>query len=107
MRTLAAELADLAPVLVTAEPKEEVFGTRGVDVMLREYQGAYYLFAVNVTRAPQRLHLLLYNLLPLRSAQGLLRSRKPRLQNGVFDADIEPLGVGIYRLEKSIGQAAR
>ena len=107
VRTLAAELADLAPVLVTAEPKEEVFGTRGVDVMLREYQGAYYLFAVNVTRAPQRLHLLLYNLLPLRSAQGLLRSRKPRLQNGVFDADIEPLGVGIYRLEKSIGQAAR
>ena len=99
VRTLAAELAELTPVLVTAEPEEEVIGTREVDVMLREYRGAYYLFAVNLTRSPQRLHVPLYDLPPLRRVEGLFRSRTPRLQNGIFDADIEPLGVGIYRLE--------
>ena len=102
VRTLAAELTELTPVLVAPEKRNGVRiigGSQGVDAMLREYEGAYYLFTVNFTRSSRRVRLRFGGLPPLSYVEALFRSRQPRLQNGALEADIEPLGVGIYRLE--------
>jgi len=102
VRTLAAELAELTPALVAADRGDAVRVTgdsQGVDVMLREHQDAFYVFAVNVTQSPRRVRLHFRGLPPLGYAEALHRARPPRLRRGVLEAELEPLGVGVYRLE--------
>ena len=99
VRDLAAELNQLGPVLMAPDPGEELSGGPGVDLMLKRHEDAYYLFAVNLTPSPRRLRLPLDELAPVTGGEVLYHGRQPRLQNGMFEADIEPLGVGVYRLE--------
>ncbi|MCC7260988.1 MAG: hypothetical protein IT369_00565 [Candidatus Latescibacteria bacterium] len=103
MRTLAAELAPLGPVLTAPVPLlaqvECVDGSQGVQAMLREYRGQYYLFVVNCRAAAQRTRFRLRGLPSLARVEALYQSQAPALQDGLLVIDLAALGAGIYRLE--------
>lgn len=102
MRALAAELGALGPVLAAPAPlaqAESADGPQGVEAMLREYQGQYYLFVVNCRAAAQRARFRLRGLPALARVEALYQSQAPALQDGLLVIDLAALGVGIYRLE--------
>ncbi len=102
MRALAAELAPLGPVLTAPVPLvqvENADGATGVETMLREYRGQYYLFVVNCRAAAQRARFRLRGLPSLARVDALYQSQAPALQDGLLVIDLAALGAGIYRLE--------
>ena len=102
MRTLAAELSELTPALVAPEwngrGSTKVAG-QGVDLMFKQLEGAYYLFVVNSTRKVQKVRFSPRELPPFGQIEALHRAPRPRRLNGGFEADLGPLGAGVYRLE--------
>lgn len=102
MEILAGELRALTPVLVEPESPQEIGlqdGDPGVDIALRQHQGDYYLLVVNTTLSMRRVRMELRGLPPLSRLEALGRSGPARLQDGRFEADLEALGTGAYRLE--------
>lgn len=102
MRALAAELGALGPVLTAPVPLAQVESAddpQGVEAILREYQGQYYLFVVNCRAAAQRARFRLRGLPALARVEALYQSQAPALQDGLLVIDLAALGAGIYRLE--------
>jgi len=102
MRALAAELAPLEPVLtapVSGAQPENTDGVPGVEALLREYRGQYYLFVVNCRAVAQRTRFRLQGLPALARAEALYQSQAPALQDGLLVIDLAAWGAGIYRLE--------
>lgn len=102
MRALAAELSALGPVLAaptTLAQVENADGPQGVEAMLREYQGRYYLFVVNCRASAQRARFRLRGLPALARVEALYQSQAPALRDGLLVIDLAALGAGIYRLE--------
>lgn len=102
MELLAGELRGLAPVLLEPESVLESGlqdGDPGVDLALRQHQGDYYLLVVNTTLSLKRVRVVLRGLPSLARVEALGRSAPARLQDGRFEADLEALGTGVYRLE--------
>jgi hypothetical protein len=104
MQVLAGELRGLTPVLLEPESVLQPGlqdGDPGVDLALRQHQGDYYLLVVNTTLSLRRVRVALRGLPSLARAEALGRSAPARLQDGRFEADLEALGTGVYRLEAS------
>lgn len=104
VRTLAVELAELTPVLVAPDWSGRIdqrVGEPGVDIMIKQYEKSFYLFVVNYTRTPQRVRFSTRDLPPFSRAQALYRASRLRRQNGLLEANLAPLGVGVYRLESA------
>ena len=102
VRTLAAELADLAPALVAPDWGDGagvVEGGKPVDVMLKAHEGAFYLLAVNYSARIQDVRLRASALPVFSRVEALHRTPLPRLAAGRLEVTLGPLGVGVYRLE--------
>lgn len=103
MRLLAAELAPLGPVLTAPVPLQAqvecLDASQGVETLLREYRGQYYLFVVNCRASAQRVRFRLRGLPSLARVEALYQSQAPALQDGLLVIDLAALGAGIYRLE--------
>jgi len=102
MRTLAAELSELTPALVAPEWNRRgsrMVDIQGVDIMFKQLEGAFYLFVVNSTHKSQKVRFSTRELPAFSQIEALHRAPRPRRQNGAFEADLGPLGVGVYRLE--------
>ena len=100
VQLLAAELAELGPVLLQEEHSLE--GQRaggGVEVSIKEYQRDFYVFAVNVAEESRRLDLRLEGLPPIRRAEVLRGQAVPTLANGRLAAELGPLGTAVFRLQ--------
>jgi len=100
VRGLAAELKELVPVLVRPEYGTGPRGAGvGVEISLREYEGDFYLFAVNVDAGSRRLVWRLDELPPIGRAQVLHGTAELSLRNGRIEAELDPLGTAVFRLE--------
>ena len=98
------------PALVAADwvgVEQTGYGTKvpsggaGVDVMLKQADGGYYLFAVNITEQIQTLRLGGMGWPLISGAEPLHRAPEPRWVEGRLEAELAPLGVGVYRLKTS------
>ena len=100
VQDLAAELAELGPVLLQEEHRLEAQPAGGeVEVAVREYNRDFYVFAVNVAAEPRRLDLRLAGLPPMRRAEALHGRAVPTLANGRLAAELGPLGTAVFRLQ--------
>lgn len=98
VQRLAAELAELGPVLLQEEHRLDAAGG-GVEVAVKEYKRDFYVFAVNVAEEPRRLDLRLAGLPPMRRAEVLHGQAVPTLANGRLAAELGPLGTAVFRLQ--------
>ena len=99
VQALAAEMSELAPVLVQPDHPVAKGGGAGVEVAVREYQSDYYVFAVNVEAVPRRLDMRLDGLPPVSRVHPLYGAAAAALGAGRLSAALEPLGTAVYRLE--------
>ena len=100
VQRLAAELAELGPVLLQeAHPLEAHPAGIGVEVAVKEYNRDFYVFAVNVAEEPRRLDLRLAGLPPMGRAEVLYGQAVPTLANGRLAAELGPLGTAVFRLQ--------
>jgi hypothetical protein len=97
VRTLAAELKALAPVLV--QPEHRGLSGGEVEVALKKHGNALYVLAVNVEKTSRRLRLSLAGLPPPGRAERVYGQGSPRLRGGVLEAELGPLGTAVYRVE--------
>ena len=100
VQRLAAELAELGPVLLQEEHslKAQPAGA-GVEVAVKEYKRDFYVFAVNVAEEPRRLDLRLADLPPMGRAEVLQGQAIPTLANGRLAAELGPLDAAVFRLQ--------
>ena len=101
VRTLATELAELAPVLVEPDCNDcirSVERDEGVDIMLKNHRGEYYLFAVNSTHKSKRVRCRFSGLRSFSEVEAMYHSSSHRWRGDVFEVRLAPLGVGVYRL---------
>ncbi len=97
---LAAELAELGPVFLQGEHRLAAQPTSGeIAVAIKEYKGAFYVFAVNVAEDSRRLDLRLEGLPPMGRAEVLGGQAVPTLANGRLAAELGPLGTAVFRLQ--------
>ena len=100
VQRLAAELAELGPVLLQEAHRLEAQSAGiGIEVAVKEYKGDFYVFAVNVAEESQRLDLRLEGLPPMGRAEVLHGQAVPTLANGRLAAELEPLGTAVFRLQ--------
>ena len=100
VQRLAAELAELGPVLLQEEHRLETQSAGGgVEVAVKEYKRDFYVFAVNVAEEPRRLDLRLAGLPPMKRAEVLHGQAVPTLGNGRLAAELGPLGTAVFRLQ--------
>ena len=100
VQRLAAELAELGPVLLQKEHRLESPPTSGeVAVAIKEYKGDFYVFAVNVAEDSRQLDLRLEGLPPMGQAEVLRGQAVPTLANGRLAAELGPLGTAVFRLQ--------
>ena len=100
VQRLAAELAELGPVLLQEEHSLEAqLAGAEIKVAIKEYNRDFYVFAVNVAEDPQRLDLRLEGLPPMGEAEVLYGQAAPMLANGRLAAELEPLGTAVFRLQ--------
>ena len=97
---LAAELAELGPVLLQEEHRlESQAAGAEVEVVVKEYKRDFYVFAVNVAEEPRQLDLRLTGLPPMGRAEVLHGQAVPTLANGRLAAELGPLGTAVFRLQ--------
>ena len=109
VRSLATELKELTPALVTPDweadggfgLREELSAGAGVDVMLKKVDGEYYLFAVNVTGQRRTLRFGGLGLTRFSDVEPLHQAPEPHVVDGRLEVNLAPLGVGVYRLKSS------
>jgi hypothetical protein len=97
------QIRDLAPVLnspalpggLTVQSSNS--GARAA-VMLKHYDGAAYVFAVNLANQPTRATFTLRDPDPARQAQALGESRLIPVQGQTFADDFAPYAVHLYKL---------
>ncbi len=100
VQRLAAELAELGPVLLQEEHRLEAQSAGGgVEVAVKEYKRNFYVFAVNVAEERRRLDLRLEGLPPMGRAEVLHGQAVPTLTNGRLAAELGPLGTAVFRLQ--------
>ena len=100
VQRLAAELAELGPVLLQeAHGLEAQPAGIGVEVAVKEYKRDFYVFAANVAEEPRRLDLRLAGLPPMGRAEVLYGQAVPTLANGRLAAELGPLGTAVFRLQ--------
>ena len=99
VQALAAEMSELSPVLVQPDYAAERSGGASVEVAVKEYQGNYYVFVVNVETVPRRLDMRLDGLPPISQVHPLHGAVEATLGAGRLSAVLEPLGTAVYRLE--------
>lgn len=100
VQNLAAELAELGPVLLQEELRLEApLSGGGVEVAVKEYKRDFYVFAVNVAEEPRRLDVRLAGLPPMGRAEVLHGPANPTLANGRLAAELGPLGTAVFRLQ--------
>jgi len=100
VQTLARELAQLAPVLVQpsydAEPRQV---GRGIEAIVKAYEDTIYVFAVNIDNQPRRFEMRMAGLPPVNQAEIVYGLADPVLGSGRLLAELEPLGMAVYRLQ--------
>lgn len=97
---LAAELAEVGPVLLQEEHRLEAQAAGGgVEVAVKEYNRDFYVFAVNVAEEPRQLDLRLAGLPPMGRAEVLYGQAVPTLANGRLAAELGPLGTAVFRMQ--------
>ena len=99
VQRLAAELAELGPVLLQEEHGLEAQASGGVEVAVKEYKRDFYVFAVNVAEEMQRLDLRLEGLPPMGRAEVLYGQAVPTLASGRLAAELGPLDTAVFRLQ--------
>ncbi len=100
VQRLAAELAELGPVLLQEELSLEAQPAGGgVKVAVKEYKRDFYVFVVNVAEESRRLDLRLEGLPPMGRAEVLHGRADPTLANGRLAAELGPLGTAVFRLQ--------
>jgi hypothetical protein len=108
VQALAAELHEVTPALVSPDWDDaggfglgELSAGAGVDVMLKQVDDGYFLFAVNITGDFRTVRLTGPGLPRFSEAEALYQAAEPRLVDGRLEANLAPLGVGVYRLKSS------
>ncbi len=105
---LTRRLSFLSPVLISGDvaqprapislsgPEKDACGRPSVTLLVKEHEGAVYVFAVNATRETVRARVFLGRDC---SAEGrvLFEERQVRAEDGAFEDEFAPLGVHIYR----------
>ena len=100
VQRLAAELAELGPVLLQEEHSLAAQPTDAeIKVAVKEYKRDFYVLAVNVAEDPRRLDLRLEGLPPMRRAEVLHGQAVPTLANGRLAAELDPLAAAVFRLQ--------
>ena len=102
VRSLAAELVELTPVLMAPERRSavQVVGSgQAVDAVLKEQGGVFHLLVVNHTEELHRARLRFASGLFFKAVEARYASPQATLRQGELEIDLKPLGVGIYRLE--------
>ncbi len=100
VQRLAAELAELGPVLLQEEHSLAAQPTdAGIKVAVKEYKRDFYVFAVNVAEDPRPLDLRLEGLPPMGRAEVLHGQAVPTLANGRLAAELDPLAAAVFRLQ--------
>ncbi len=95
------QIRELAPVLnsPTIEKRLTVKAPRpAIATMLKQVDGAYYIFAVNLENAPVRAEFTLADAPAKSEAQALDETRVVPVSNGTFADDFGPYAVHRYRL---------
>jgi hypothetical protein len=95
------QIGALAPVLnspTVTEPATAIAKDSPVDVMVKRYGGATYLFAVAMREAPTRALFTLRGLSGQRTVEVLGEDRTREAKDGVFDDDFKSWDVHLYRL---------
>ena len=101
VRTLATELSELSPVLVEPDCNDCVRSLErdeGVDIMLKNHRGEYYLFAVNSSQAWKQVRCRFSGLRSFSQVEAMHHSPSSRWRGDVLEIQLAPLGVGVYRL---------
>ncbi len=101
VRTLATEIAALAPVLVEPDCNDCIRSLErdeGVDIMLKNHRGEYYLFVVNSTLESKQVRCRFSGLRSFSQVEAMHHSRSYRWRGDVLEVQLAPLGVGVYRL---------
>ena len=101
VRTLATELSELSPVLVEPDCNDCVRSLErdeGVDIMLKNHRGEYYLFAVNSSQAWKQVRCRFSGLRSFSQVEAMHHSPSGRWRGDVLEIQLAPLGVGVYRL---------
>ena len=102
VRRLAKELETLSPILVAEDRTSRVRrvgGSGELQIMLREVEREYYLFAVNPTHGVRQAEYRIEGLLPVTGVEAVAGT--PSLTaapDGRLHLELGPLGTGVYRL---------
>ena len=104
LRQINAQLKELAPVLDTRPIGNGVTVSSSnaaapVDVLLKRFGGATYLFAVGMRDANTRATFSLKRIPAVATAEVLGEGRSVAVSDGVFDDDFSPYGVHLYRVK--------
>ena len=74
-------------------------GGRGVEALIKKHGDDIYVFAVNVDKEPRRFEMPLEDLPPVNRVRTLYGLADSVLEKGRLVAELEPLGMAVYRLE--------
>lgn len=101
MKALAGELRTLSPALLVPDSKRKlaVSGAGdGIDVMIKEVDGAAYVFAVN---GGEKALKASFDLTGCRAESGevMFEKRELPVSGGAWSDAFEPLGVHVYKLK--------
>jgi len=93
---LSDDVAQPKPPAVLSGPEKDVCGRPSVTLLLKEHEGAVYVFAVNATREAVRVRIST-DRTGLSEGEVLAESRQVRMDGSSFEDVFAPLGVHIYR----------
>ena len=103
VRSLAAELTELTPVLIAPEWRgaAQVVGGQGADAVLKGQGQTFYLLVVNYEEEFHRVRVQFEHAPVFKYAEARYDSPPAIFREGVLEIDLEPLGVGIYLLKSA------
>lgn len=98
MKTVAAEIAEVAPILLSVEEPLDVTSraTEGLHWLVKRHEGSDYLFAVNALEKPIAAQFKLPRAMDVGRKTG--GAYEPAGAVTTLDAALEPLAVHTYRL---------
>ena len=102
VRRLAHELETLSPILVAEDRTfnaQRVGGTGELQIMIREADHEYYLFAVNPTHGVRQAEYQIEGLMPITGVEAVAGPQSLTVvPDGRLHLELGPLGAGVYRL---------
>lgn len=100
-KALNWELEELLPILVSSKRAVSVQcdSSRALDISVREFDDAYYIFAVNTAKEPTTVAFQIPDY-KSGKVEVMFDNYSLELKTGQWSEELEPLGVRVYKISK-------